>query len=171
VQLRVGGLFGSETVVLPESEGFASLAVDSGRATWTFGGRVASFDSFKLILAGPGLLVRLPHGAEAHASYYRSSTRPEDGPSGSAVGLNSGTLGISAPVHRRIRAAAEYTRGIDHLELLTIERVGRFTANTVSGALEAWATDMLSLNVRYDYQRLPEATNVQRVGVHLTHRF
>jgi Tfp pilus assembly protein PilF len=168
VQIRLGGLFGSDTVVLPKTDVFASVDVDSGRATWTVGGRVANFDNVKLWLGGPDLLVRLPHGLEAHAGYYHSSTRPDVG---SSVGLDSGVLGISAALQRRVRVSAEYTRGIDHLELLTVDRLGLFTANTWSLGLEAWASDMTSFNFRYDHQQRPDEVHVERIGVHLTQRF
>ncbi len=168
VQVRLGGLFGSDTVVLPRSDVFASVAVTSGRATWTVGGRVATFDDVKLWLGGPDLLVRLPHGIEAHAGYYHSSTRPD---AGSSVGLDSGVLGISAALQRRVRLSAEYTRGIDHLELLTADRLGLFTANTFSLGLEARASDMTSLNFRYDHQQRPDDVRVERIGIHLTQRF
>lgn len=168
VQVRVGGLFGSDNTVLPETDIFAGVAIDRGRATWTVGGRVATFDAVKLRLGGPGLIVRLPHRLEARASYYRSQTRPDQGDS---VVLDSGSLGITAGLQRRMRVSADYTRGINHLELLTVDRLGLFTANTWSAGLEAWATDMLSLNFRYDSQRRPDAVRVQRAGIQLTHRF
>lgn len=168
VRVRIGGLFGSDTTVLPETDIFASVMIDKGRATWTIGGRAATFDAVKLWIGGPGLVVRLPHQVEARASYYRSSTRPD---LGNSVGLDSGTLGMAAGLNRRTRIIAEYTRGIDHLELLTVDRLGLFTANTWSAGLEAWATDMLSFNVRYDYQQRPDDVHVQRVGVQLAHRF
>jgi tetratricopeptide (TPR) repeat protein len=168
LQVRLGGLFGSDTVVLPRTDVFASVAVDSGRATWTVGGRVAAFDEVKLWLGGPDLLVRLPHGVEAHAGYYHSSTRPDVG---SSVGLDSGVLGISAPLQRKVRVSGEYTRGIDHLELLTVDRLGLFTANTWSLGLEARASDMTSLNFRYDHQLRPDDVHVERIWIHLTQRF
>jgi tetratricopeptide (TPR) repeat protein len=168
VQVRLGGLFGSDTVVLPRTDVFASVAVRSGRATWTFGGHVAEFDGVKLWLGGPDLLVRLPHGLEAHAGYYHSSTRPD---LGSSVGLDSGVLGISAPLQRKVRVSAEYTRGIDHLEWLTVDRLGLFTANTWSLGLEARASDKTSLNFRYDHQLRPADVHVDRIGIHLTQRF
>jgi YaiO family outer membrane protein len=168
VQVRVGGLFGSDTVVLPRTDAFASVAVDSGRATWTVGGRVANFDNVQLWLGGPDLLVRLPHGLEAHAGYYHSSTRPDVG---SSVGLESGVLGISAALARRVRLIAEYTRGIDHLELLTVDRLGLFTANTWSLGLDAWASEMTTLDFRYDHQQRPDDVHVERIGIHLTQRF
>jgi hypothetical protein len=168
VQIRLGGLFGSDTVVLPRTDVFASIAVKSGRAIWTFGGRAATFDEVKLWLGGPDLRVRLPHGLEAHAGYYHSSTRPDVG---SSVGLDSGVLGISAALQRRMRLSAEYTRGIDHLELLTVDRLGLFTANTWSLGLEGWASDMTSLNFRYDHQLRPNDVHVERLGIRLTQRF
>ena len=66
---------------------------------------------------------------------------------------------------------AEFTRGPDQLEMLTIDRTGPFEANTYSGFLEYLLTPMLSVNARYDYQDRPEDVRVHRASVRLIHRF
>ncbi len=169
VRVRGGALFARDTIVLPRADVFGSMAVDAGRATWSAASRFAHFGGADFWMGGPGVLVRLPRGIETHASYFRGVTRPGSGPS---VGVNSGTIGLSAALTRRVRVTGEYTRGIDHVELLTVDRLGLFHANTWSGALDVWASRLLSFSLTYDDQDgRPDALHVRRAGIRLIQRF
>lgn len=168
LRVRAGGLFANDTVFFPRRDAFASLSTDAGRATWTFMGRFADFRDASLWIGGPAVLLRLPRGVESHASYYRQVTKPEGALS---IGGNSGTIGMSAALPHRARLGAGYTRGIDHLELLTADRLGAFTANTWSAGLELWASRLLSFNLSYDYQERPGEIHVHRAGIRLVQRF
>lgn len=168
LRVRAGSLFASDTIVLPRGDAFASVDADAGRATWTFMGRYAQFDAARFWAAGPGVLVRLPRGLDVQGSYFRSQTRPE---AGDPIGVNSGSVGLSAAVSSRARVTGTYTRGIDHLEWLTADRLGPFTANTWSAALDVRASRLLSFALAYDYQDRPDAVRVHRAGVRLTQRF
>lgn len=168
LRVRGGALFGGDTVILPQSDAFASLSADAGRATWTVMGRVADFEQASLWIGGPAVLVRLPRGVESHASYFRNVTRPEGA---RAVGGNSGTIGVSTPLGPRARISGDYTRGIDRLDWLTTDRLGAFTANTWSAGLEARASRLVSLHFSYDYQERPGEIHVHRAGIRLVQRF
>jgi hypothetical protein len=114
------------------------------------------------------LQVALPRRTTAWAKYYRFSTDYEVGLSDI---VQSWALGASGHPRPGLTLGAEFTRGPDQIEMLTIDRTGPFEANTYSGFLEYLLTPMLSLNARYDFQDRPEAVRVHRASVRLIHRF
>lgn len=169
VRVTAGGLFAGDTTVLPRADVFGSVAVDAGRATWSAASRYAHFATADLWLGGPGVLVRLPRGVETHANYFRSITSPHGSPS---LGINSGTVGLSVTLPNRLRLLGDYTRGIDHPELLSVDRLGRFHANTWTAAVDFWASSLTSVTLAYDYQDgRPDGLRLHRAGIRLMQRF
>jgi YaiO family outer membrane protein len=163
-----GALFAGDTVFLPKTDGYGGIGYRRGRATWTFDLRFAEFETVNVQIGGAGLQVALPRKTAAWARYYRFSTDYEVGLSDI---VQSWVLGASGHPGPGWTLGAEFTRGPDQLELLTIDRTGPFEANTYSGFLEYLLTPMASLNARYDYQDRPDAVRVHRASVRLIHRF
>jgi YaiO family outer membrane protein len=167
-QLHAGVLVGDDGLILPKVDGYGGINYRVGRATWSFDLRFAEFDSVDVQIGGAGLKIALPHDASVSAKYYRFSTDYSEGLSDIVHSWVLGASGHPAPTWT---VGAEYTRGPDQLDLLTIDQTGVFEANTYSGFVELLLSPMLSIQGRYDYQDRPAAVRVHRGTFRLVHRF
>lgn len=168
LEVHGGALFAGDALILPKTDGYGGIGYTRGRATWTFDLRFAEFETVNVQIGGAGLQMALPRKTTAWVKYYRFSTDYEVGLSDI---VQSWGLGASGHPGQGLTVGAEFTRGPDQLEMLTIDRTGPFEANTYSGFLEYLFTPMLSVNARYDYQDRPEDVRVHRASVRLIHRF
>jgi YaiO family outer membrane protein len=169
--LRVNGgaLFSGDAQILPDVDGYGGIAYTAGRATWSFDLRVAQFDGADVNVGTGGLRLALPRNAAAWIRYSRFDTDYELQTSDDIV--HAWVLGASGRVNREWTLGAEYTRGPDQLEMLTVDRIGPFEANTMSGFAEFFINPLTSFAARYDYQARPDEVRVHRAGVRLIHRF
>ena len=168
LEVHGGALFGGDARILPKTDGYGGLNYVAGRVTWSFDLRFAEFDTVNVQIGGAGLEVALPRHTTAWAKYYRFSTDYEVGLSDIVQSWALGGWGHPSPDWT---LGAEFTRGPDQLEMLTIDRTGPFEANTYSGFLEVLLNPMLSLHARYDYQDRPGDVRMHRAAVRLIHRF
>ena len=168
LQIHTGLLAGDDGVILPRLDGYGGVAYKSGRATWSFDLRFAEFQDIDVQIGGAGLRLSLPRATAAWARYYRFST---DYPIATSDIVHSWVFGASGHPGPRSTIGAEYTRGPDQLEMLTIDQTGTFETNTYSGFVELLLTPMTSAHARYDYQDRPEAVRVHRATLRLVFRF
>ena len=168
IRVRAGVLLGGDAQVLPEADGYGGIDYKRGRATWSFDLRFAEFQDADVQIGGAGLELTLPGPTEAWVKYYRFSTDYEAGPSDV---VHSWVLGVSGRPDPRWLIGVEYTHGPDHLEMLTVDRLGAFDANTYSVFTDVLLTPMFSAEARYDYQDRPEGVRVHRAGLRVIHRF
>ena len=168
VRVHGGALFADDTVVLPSTDAYGGIGYTRGRATWTFDLRFAEFQQADVQIGGAGLKLALPKRTSTWVNYYRFSTDYEFALSDI---VHSWVLGVSGHPKPDWLLGAEYTRGPDQLELLTIDRLGEFEANTYSTFTEFLLTPMISAHGRYDYQDRPEALRVHRATARLIFRF
>jgi Tfp pilus assembly protein PilF len=168
LEVHGGALIGDDGLVLPKVDGYGGINYRRGRATWSFDLRFAEFESVDVQIGGAGLRLALTKQADAWARYYRFST---DYPAGLSDIVQSWVLGASGHPAPEWTVGAEYTRGPDQLEMLTIDQTGTFETNTYSGFIELLLTPMLSVQGRYDYQDRPAEVRVHRATFRLVHRF
>ena len=168
VQVHGGALFAGDSIVLPKSDAYGGINYRRGRATWSFDLRVAEFQQADAQIGGVGLRLSLPRNTNAWVKYYRFSTDYELAPSDI---VHSWVLGVSGRPNAEWVLGAEYTRGPDQLEMLTVDRLGAFETNTYSAFTEFLLTPMLSLHARYDFQDRPSEVRVHRAVLRLVHRF
>ena len=168
VALHGGALFADDTIVLPRTDAYGGIGYTRGRATWTFDLRFAEFQQADVQIGGAGLKLALPKQTAAWVDYYRFSTDYEFALSDI---VHSWVLGVSGHPKRDWLLGAEYTRGPDQLDLLTIDRLGEFEANTYSAFTEFLLTPMVSAHGRYDYQDRPEGSRMHRATGRLIFRF
>ncbi len=168
VQLHGGALVGGDALILPKVDGYGGVSYTRGRATWSFDLRFAEFENVDVQVGGPGLRLALPRQISAWAKYYRFAT---DHPIGLSDIVHSWALGTSGHPAPGWTLGVEYTRGPDQLDMLTIDRIGAFEANTYSGFLEILLTPMFSAQARYDYQDRPDEIRVHRAILRAVHRF
>jgi tetratricopeptide (TPR) repeat protein len=168
LQVHTGVLIGEDGLVLPKVDGYGGVNYRQGIATWSFDLRFAEFAAVDVQIGGAGLRLALPRQTAAWARYYRFSTDYEVGLSDI---VHSWVLGTSGRPGPGWTLGAEYTRGPDQLEMLSIDRTGTFETNTYSGFLEVLLTPMVSAQARYDYQDRPQDVRVHRGTVRLAFRF
>ena len=172
LRLYAGALFGGDAEILPQVDGYGGIAYSVGRATWSFDVRVAEFEEIRVDIAGGGVRFALPQHSAAWVKYYRFATAY---PFASSDVVQSWVLGASGRVAPTVSVGAEYTRGPDQLDLLTIDRTGEFEANTYSAFADFRVVPMVSIGVRYDYQSRPAFVDadvrVHRATVQLIRRF
>ena len=168
LEVHGGALIGDDGLVLPKVDGYGGINYRRGRATWSFDLRFAEFESVDVQIGGAGLRLALTKKTDAWARYYRFST---DYPAGLSDIVHSWVLGTSGHPAPEWTIGAEYTRGPDQLEMLTIDQTGTFETNTYSGFVELLLTPMLSVQGRYDYQDRPAEVRVHRATFRLVHRF
>jgi YaiO family outer membrane protein len=167
VRLRAGALFGGN-VVLPKSDGYGGIDYTKGRATWSFDLRFAAFEDADVEIGGAGLEIRPVRDITGWVKYYRFATDYETGLSDV---VHSWVLGMSGRPDPRWLLGVEYTHGPDQLEMLSIDRLGLFDANTYSVFTDFQLTPMFSAQARYDYQDRPESLRVHRATLRVVHRF
>ena len=168
LQVHGGALFGGDTIVLPRTDVHGGLHYLRGRATWSFDVRFAEFEQVDVQVGGAGLKLALPRRTAAWVNYYRFATDYELTLSDI---VHSWVLGVSGHPERDWLLGAEYTRGPDQLDMLTIDRLGEFETNTYSAFTEFLLTPMVSAHARYDYQDRPEDSRMHRATGRLIFRF
>lgn len=166
--LRGGALIGADTVELPSVDAFGDATLSRGRASWTFELRYADFDGVSLLIGGPGVSVALSPRLNVFAAYHRGRTSPGFGDS---ITSDNVTLGASTALGTRTRVSAQYRRGIDRLDWLTVDRVFASDANTISFGVVADVTPFVGVQAGYDYQTRPQDEQLQRGHARLVFRF
>jgi len=167
-EIRVGALAGFDTTILPDTDGFLSASVTSGRARWSFDVQGADFDDANLWIFGPGVAILLPHSGELSFRYYHGRATAET--SSEVIATDSVAVALQGYFTKRARASIGYTHGIDRLDWLTIDRIG-FEADTASFRLGFDFTPFVTLETGYDFQSRPENVRVHRARVGLIFRF
>ena len=168
---RIGAVAGADMAELPSADIFGALTSKHGRATWTFDLRYADFDGASLIIGGAKLDFALTPRVTGYTAYSRGQTRYADEFFLEDVTSDNFTLGASSRLGRRGAGFVEYTRGIDRLDWLTIDRIGAVDANTLSVGASYNVTPFVTLTGRYDHQSRPEDISVQRGSGRLIFRF
>jgi hypothetical protein len=167
-EIRLGVLAGFNTTILPDTDGFVTASITSGRARWSFDVQGADFDDANLWIFGPGVAILLPHSGELSFRYYRGRATTEV--SSDVVATDTIALSLQGYFTKRARASIGYTHGIDRLDWLTIDRIG-FESDTASFRLGFDFTPFVTLETGYDFQSRPENVRVHRVRVGLIYRF
>lgn len=166
--IRAGGLFGTNTSFLPDSDVFVDASVARGRARWMAQIRVAHYEGADLWIGGPGLAIEFPGGIEASVRYYRGKFTAN----GFANEFTTDTIALrlQGRVNRRLRASAGFTHGIDRLDWLTVDRVAT-EADTLSLKTAFDCTSFTSFELGYAFESRPAGLQAHRARVGLTYRF
>lgn len=167
---RGHALFGPDTVVLPQFEGFAEAAFTKRRIIYAAGIQWLDFDAAaRAWILSPSVIVWLNDSLAVLARYSRSET--EFLSSGHWIGHNSGMLGARARVLRRVWAEGAWARGIENFDTLSIDRLGVFDADTLRGALQIDFRSLTSIHGTYEYQWRGDDTKMLRVTASVVQRF
>jgi tetratricopeptide (TPR) repeat protein len=168
LRLRGAVQGGTDVFWLPELDAFADAQLALGRAHWSLRLHFFDFDGVDLWIGGPGLACDITSRATIRAEYLRGRTRTAGGGSETT---DSGTIGIDGRLHDRITASVAYSRGIDRLDWMTLDRMAAGKANTLSLDGAADLTRVITFGAGYDLQERPDEVRVHRARALLTFRF
>jgi YaiO family outer membrane protein len=164
-----GEVFGSAGAkVLPQADVLAEVERSGARADLVGTMRFARFSTASVWVAAPGLMVPLDEHLTIIGRYYASLTTFEQ--SGQSVLNHSGRLALRARVRQRLWVEGGYARGNESFETLTVDRIGRFRADTFAGGVRIDNASLASLNISAEYQR-SDGRSLLRVAAGVTQRF
>ena len=128
--LQAHALVGPNNDVLPRVETGLGLGWTRRLASLTMAGRYFHFEDAGLWAIGPALHVNVWDDVVVSAGYMHTVTRVAGQDS---VGGDSGNIHVGFHMRPRLWLDGGYARGIENFDRVTVDRLGQFRANTVSG--------------------------------------
>jgi tetratricopeptide (TPR) repeat protein len=166
---RGHALAGSDTTVLPQFDGGVAVDFTKHRITYTAGVQWVDFEAARAVIVSPGLTVQMNDALAVLARYSRSET--EFLSSGDWIGHDSGLLGVRLRLLPRVWAEGAWATGIENFDTLSIDRLGKFDADTLRGALQIDFRSLTSIHGTYEYQWRGDDTKMLRVTASVVQRF
>lgn len=167
--LRAQLLVGPDNRVMPEGDFLGELEHTRGPATWTASLRYFDFTGARTTFASPAVAWlatdRISIGLRYAMSFTETSTRP-------AVEIgHTAHLRGAYRLYPRIWLQAGYAAGVEDFENFSIDRVGDFRANTVSGGVRIELPTLTSVIGNYERQWRRGNLDLGRVTISLQQRF
>jgi YaiO family outer membrane protein len=164
-------LIGPGAEVLPRVD--ASAEADLYRGDWEPTARVRyfTFATARVWLLSPAITFRREDRAIGF-HYHRSFTSFDGRPGW--VGNDALALRGSVRIHRRAPAVwldAGYAHGVESFETLTVERLGRFRADTVAAGARVDFGALTTAGLAYEWQRRDDHSRMGRLSLSLVQRF
>ena len=167
--LRAQALVGPDTRVMPEGDYLGEVQHRYKTATWTASVRHFAFGGVSTTVFSPGV-AWAPEGPLSVAVRYarawtdtRTGASTEEGHSAHVEG--------AFRVYPRVSFQAAYAAGVEDFDNFSIDRIGDFRANTVSGGLRVDLPTLTALVGRYEYQWQRLDRQIGRVTVSFLQSF
>lgn len=169
LQVRAGGLFGSNTAVLPDADALFELTYLRRRDSWIGGVRYLHFAGSSSLLWTAGVSCALGDRLSASFHYYHSSTDSD-------LLLNSLTndgfsIGATGRVAKRLWVNAGYELGFEGLPFITTERVSQFDSDNLTAGALFEITPRTAIGATYLHQWRDADVHVRSAFVKLVQRF
>jgi YaiO family outer membrane protein len=173
-----GEVFGSAGAqVLPRADVGFEVERSTSRADVLGTVRFARFQTASVWVAAPGVVLPIRETLSISARYYVSFTRFDAASSGilpsrSALTVvnHSAGLGLRARLARRAWIDGGYARGNETFETLSVDRIGRFRADTFSTGIRLDNASRTSFTVSAEYQASGDR-DLFRLTAGVTQRF
>jgi tetratricopeptide (TPR) repeat protein len=165
----IEGVGGPDNLVLPTADGRVAMSYQPGAVVWSAAAQVMDFSTATLTTLSP----EMTWWADSRTSIglrYTLAFTSVDGTDD--VTLSSG--GAVTGTHRITPRAwfnLGYAIGIEDFETPTVDRIGRFSAHTVTGGLGIDLRTLTTLLGVYQYQWRPRDESLNRVIVVLRQSF
>ena len=153
---------------IARADTIAEIEHVQGRFESALGLRSMTFAAADVWIVAPAGTLWLSDRTAVSLRYYRSSTT-FDGRS--AVVNHSGAIRLRFNVHPRIWLDTAYSRGFESFEQLSVDRLGLFRADTLSGGVLYHLPGLQSLSTTVEYQRRSDDHTMVRVTAGIVHRF
>jgi len=167
--LRAQALVGPDNRVMPEGDYLGEVQHRYKTATWTASVRHFDFGGVSTTVFSPGV-AWAPEGPLSLAVRYarawtdtRTGASTEEGHSAHVEG--------AFRVYPRVSIQAAYAAGVEDFDNFSIDRIGDFRANAVSGGLRVDLPTLTALVGRYEYQWQRLDRQIGRVTVSFLQSF
>jgi YaiO family outer membrane protein len=169
VTLRAHALLGPGNLVLPEGDYLGEAEVTRGIATWTASVRYFDFTGARSTVVSPAVEWPASNRLSLGLRYAFSWTST----SASSTGVIGHTLHVNSAyrLSQRVSLLGAYAGGVDDFESFTIDRIGDFRANAVSGGLRIELATLTTIAGTSEYQWRPNDVTMGRVIISLAQRF
>ena len=166
--LRGSTLIGPGADVIARADTSAEVEHARGALELTGGIRRLSFPTAGVWIYSPGAALWLTDRTAVAGRYYASRTSFS---SGLTATNHSGLARLRHQITPRAWLDFAYSRGYESFDTLSIDRLGTFRADTVSGGLLYHFGTLQSLSTSVDYQRRSDARSMVRITASMVHRF
>ena len=141
----------------------------AGRTQTTFGLRYLDFAGARVWIIAPAISVDVNDNVALAVRYYRSES--EFRPFGRRAGNDSGAILARWQAARRLSLGAAYARGNESFDIVSVDRLGRFRADTVAGGVRIDLRSLTSVAVGVEHQWRSGDRQLTRVTVDLVQHF
>jgi YaiO family outer membrane protein len=166
VRAGLSGASGAE--VLPGFDGIVELERSGSRADVVGALRFARFSTASVWVLSPGITVPLTERLTIVGRYYASVTTFESGAGG--IVNHSARISLRRRLRQRLWLEGGYARGNESFETLTVDRIGRFQADTIAAGVRIDKASLASFTAATEYQR-SDGRNLVRLTAGVTQRF
>ena len=167
--LRGHALFGPDNLVMPEGDFLGEVAYEYHGVTWMLGVRHFDFTGARTLVISPAVswaaterMILNVRYAGAH-SVSNTFLSAENG--------HSAHVRADVQLQPRLWLQAGFASGIDDFEIFSIDQIGDFRANALSGGLRIDLPSLTSILARYQHQWRSQDVNVGRFTVILQQSF
>jgi YaiO family outer membrane protein len=158
---------GSPRVAQADTFGEAEVAV--GRTQPAIGVRYLHFAAARVWIVAPSIAVDVTDNVAVSMRYYRSES--EFLPSGQRAANNSYAVSGRWQAMRRFGVSGAYARGNESFDILSVDRLGRFRADTLAGGFRVDLPSLTSVAVGVEHQWRSGDRQITRVTVDLVQHF
>jgi YaiO family outer membrane protein len=168
--LQAHAMVGPGNLILPEVEVGFGLGWSGRKVSLMALGTLFNFDNSAQMWAfGPAIRVAFTDNAALSASLMRTLT--EFAGFTDHVGDSAGKISFGFRIHPRLWLEAGYAGGIEDFDRVTVDRLGVFSANTVSGTARLDLRSLTTIVGTYEYQQIEGATEMGRLTLRFVQRF
>jgi len=173
--LRAHALIGPDNVVMPEGDYLGEVQYTYQDATWTASVRHFDFTGARTTVLSPAVawmpaLPWIPEGRLSMALRYALSLTEANTLAASEAG-HSIHVRAAYQFRPRISVLAAYAAGVEDFENFSIDRIGDFRANTLSGGLRIDLPTLTALIASYERQWQSRNPDMGRVSVFFLQSF
>jgi len=167
--VRTHLLVGPGNLVMPEGDFLAEVDYVFSRAVWTASLRYFDFTGARTTFLSPALTFTASDRISVAARYGFSVTETS---SRTAVEIgHTAQLRGAYRLFRRLSLEAGYAAGVEDFENFSIDRIGNFRANTLSGGVRLDLATLTTVIARYDRQWRRNDVEMGRVNIAIQQRF
>lgn len=168
--VQAHAMVGPGNLILPEFETGFGLGWSGRKVSLSALGTLFQFDSAHMWAFGPAIRVNFTDNVALSASLMRTLT--DFGGVADSVGDSAGKISLGFRIHPRVWLEAGYAGGIEDFDRVTVDRLGEFGANTVSGTARLDFRSLTTIVGTYEYQQLEgTTTEMGRLTFRLIQRF
>jgi tetratricopeptide (TPR) repeat protein len=166
--LRAQLLLGPSNLVMPESDFLGEVDYAYGPAVWTASLRYFDFTGARATFLSPAVAFQASDRTSIALRYALAWTETS-----TSIGVDIGhtaQLRGAYRLFRRLSLQAAYAAGVDDFETFSVDRIGDFRTNTVSGGVRLDLSTLTTIVASYDRQWRPNI-DMGRVNVGIQQRF